>query len=339
MTVPSLLVIMLLLVANGFFVAIEFSLVATPSTRIEPLAQQGHRRASLALAAMHDLNPQLAGAQLGITMASLLLGFIAEPAFADLLEHVLSPLGVPSRMTETLGFVLALVAVTLAHMVIGEMIPKNLAIAQPDRTLLAVAWPNAGYIAVFRPVIWALSAAANAVVRLLGIEPRSELASAHTPDEIASMVAVSRREGMIEDVAHQLLTGALDLGDRPVRAVMTHREAVVTIGHTATVQEAEDRVLATRLTRLVVTGPSGLEDIRGFVHAKDLLTVPEAERRQQLAPARIRSVLTVGAEDTLDDALIAMQRSRRHLAFVTEPGGTTLGIVTLDDVLDALVDT
>src|ERR671913_25403 len=285
----ALLATAVLLVANAFFVAVEFAVVATPRTKIEPLADRGHRRARLALGAIRDLNPQLAGAQLGITMASLLLGFVAEPAFAHAIEDLLHPLGVPDGLSHGIAFALALALVSFAHMVVGEMIPKNIAIAQPDRTLLALAVPNRAYVTLFRPVIWALNASANGLVRLLGTEPVSEISAAHTADEIALMVGASRQEGLIEEVAHQLLTG-------------------------------------------------GLDDVVGFVHAKDLLAVPAEARGRPLPVRLVRRMLVLREAMTLEEALVAMQRARLHLALVTgDEAGTTIGIVALEDVLEALV--
>lgn len=333
MNAGALLATVALLLANAFFVAVEFAVVATPRTK-----DRGHRRARLALGAIRDLNPQLAGAQLGITMASLMLGFVAEPAFAHGIEDLLHPLGVPNGLSHGIAFALALALVSFAHMVVREMIPKNIAISQPDRTLLGLAVPNRAYVTLFRPVIWALNAAANRLVRLLGTEPVSEISAAHTADEIALMVGASRQEGLIEEAAHQLLTGALDLGGRPVRSVMTPRGRVVAVPVAATPVEAERVVTAWGHTRLVVTGPGGLDDVIGFVHAKDLLTVPAEARSRPLPLGLVRRMLVLREATTLEEALVAMQRARLHLALVTGDGAdTTIGIVTLEDVLEALV--
>ncbi|HZA75127.1 MAG TPA: hemolysin family protein [Acidimicrobiales bacterium] len=336
MTAGALAATLALLLANAFFVAMEFAVVATPRTRIEPLAARGHRRARVALAAIRDVNPQLAGAQLGITAASLVLGFVAEPAFARVTEDVLHPIGVPDGVSHAIAFALALVIVSFAHMVVGEMIPKNIAIAQPDRTLLWLAVPNRAYLIVFRPVVWGLNATSNGLVRALGVEPRAEVESTHTADEIAFMVGASRREGLIGEVAHQLLTGALDLGGRPISSVMTPRDRVVSVARSASPAEAERIVTASGHTRLVVTGPGDVDDVLGFIHAKDLLTVPVEARDRPLPLGRVRRMLGLAADATLEDALVAMQQARAHLALVTREG-QTVGIVALEDVLEALV--
>ena len=333
----ALLIALLLLLANGFFVAVEFALIASRRTKLEALAEHGSTRARLAIGSMRDLNLQLAGAQLGITMASLLLGFVAEPALADLIEDVTgSFVDLPDGVLRTLGFVLALTIVAFLHMVIGEMVPKNVAIADPERTLLLLAVPNRAYVTVFGPVLRVLNALSNAGVRLLGIEPRDELATSASADELAAMLGASRDQGLIEDVAHQLLTGALDLGDRSITTVMVPRERVVWLPRRATPEEAEALVVASGHTRLLVAGEE-VDDVLGFVHAKDLLTVSGPARQRPLPLGRVRRMLVLGARTSLDDALLAMQRARVHVAVVKDAAGRTLGIATLEDVIEALV--
>jgi CBS domain containing-hemolysin-like protein len=326
----------LLLLANGFFVAVEFAVLASRTTRVEPLAATGHRRARLALRAMRDLNTQLAAAQLGITMASLLLGFVGEPAMADLIESAIEPvIELPDGLLHGIGFGVGLAIVVFLHMLVGEMVPKNIAIAQPEGTLLWLVLPNRGYIAVFRPVVWSLNWMANGIVRLLGVEPLDELATARTAEEIASIVGASRREGLIAEVEHQLLTGALDLGDRPVETVLIPLDTVTAIARTASPADAERVITATGHSRVLVFGRAR-DDVLGFIHAKDLLTVPAAARTAPLPLGRIRPVLVVGSERSLTDVLLAMQRARLHVAVVSH-NGLTRGIVTLEDVLEALV--
>ena len=333
----NLLFAVLLLLANGFFVAVEFALIASRRTKLEGLAEQGSARARLAIGAMRHLNVQLAGAQLGITMASLLLGYVAEPTVAGLIEDATETfVELPEGVLHTIGFVVALTIVAFLHMVIGEMVPKNVAIAAPERTLLALAWPNRVYVTVFGPVLRVLNAISNAGVRLFGIEPRDELATAASADELASMLGASRDEGLIEEVAHQLLTGALDLGDRSVTTVMVPRDGVVWLPRTATPAEAEALVVSSGHTRLLVAGDE-VDDVLGFVHAKDLLTMSGPARHRPLPLGRIRRMLLLGSRTSLDDALLAMQQARVHVAVVADANGRTLGISTLEDVLEALV--
>lgn len=337
MTAANLALTFALLVVNGLFVAVEFALIASRRTKLQEQAEAGSATARIALGAMRHLNVQLAGAQLGITTASLVLGYVAEPTVAGLIEGGVGRIvDVPHGVLDTTGFVVALVIVAFLHMVIGEMVPKNIAIAAPERTLLALALPNRAYVAVLRPLLAALNALANAGVRALGIEPRDELATAATGDELAAMLGASREEGLIEEVAHQLLTGAIALGDRSITSVLVPLAAVVRLPRAATPEEAEALVVSSGHTRLLVAG-SAPDEVLGFVHAKDLLTIPEEARGRPLPMGRIRRMLAVGASTSLDDALLAMQRARIHLAVVTDERGATLGIVTLEDVIEALV--
>jgi len=333
----NLLFALLLLLANGFFVAVEFALIASRRTKLEALAEEGSSRARLAVGAMRHLNVQLAGAQLGITMASLLLGYVAEPAVAGLIEDATSTfVHLPERLLTTIGFVVALTIVAFLHMVIGEMVPKNVAIADPERTLMALAWPNRAYVTVFGPVLRVLNALSNAGVRALGVEPRDELATAASADELALMLGASRDQGLIEEVAHQLLTGALDLGDRTITTVMVPRDGIVWLPRTATASEAEALVVSSGHTRLLVAG-EGVDDILGFVHAKDLLTLAGPARQNPLPLGRVRRMLVLGSRTSLEDALLAMQQARVHMAVVAGGDGHTLGIATLEDVIEALV--
>lgn len=326
-----------LLGANAFFVAVEFALVASRRTRVETMAEGGSATARLALSQMQDLNVQLAGAQLGITMASLGLGFVAEPAVARLIDTALgSVLDLPPGLLHTISFVVSLTIVVFLHMVLGEMVPKNVAIAGPERTMLRLARANRAYVFVFGPLIRLLTAMANGGVRALGVEPRDELTDAHTAEEFADMLAESRDEGMIEEFAHELLSGALDFVDRPIESVMVDRQDVVTLGVDATVAEAESLVVASGHSRLPIIGDD-IDDVRGFVHAKDLITLsPTAHAR--MVPARlVRRMLRIPVGRSFAEVLRAMRVARVHVAVVQVEGGVTAGIVTLEDVLEELV--
>jgi CBS domain containing-hemolysin-like protein len=336
-TTVNLLLALVLLAANGFFVAVEFALLASRRTKLESMAEQGSGSARIALGSMRHLNHQLAGAQLGITMASLLLGFVAEPTVAGLIEGGIERfVELPESVLHTIGFVVALTIVVFLHMVVGEMVPKNIAIAAPERTLLALAYPNRLYVAVFGPVMRALNVLANAAVRLLGVEPRDELSTSASAEELAMMLSASREEGLIEEVAHQLLAGALDLGGRRITTVMVPRSEIVWLPRTATAVQAEQLVVSSGHSRLVVAG-EGVDDVLGFVHAKDLLTIASEARDGPLPLGRVRRMLVLGERTSLDDALLAMQQARLHMAVITRGDGHTVGVVTLEDVIEELV--
>jgi CBS domain containing-hemolysin-like protein len=326
-----------LLLANGFFVAVEFALIASRRTKLEAMAERGSARARLAVGSMRHLNLQLSGAQLGITMASLLLGYVAEPTVAGLIEDAIEVFGeVPDGLLHTIGFIVALTIVAFLHMVIGEMVPKNIAIADPERTLLRLSVPNRVYVTIFGPLLRLLTAIANVGVRAFGVEPRDELATAASSQELATMLGASRDEGLIEDVAHQLLTGALHLQDRRVTTVMVPRAGIEWLSRTSTPAEAEALVVSTGLTRLLVAG-HGVDDVLGYLHAKDLLTLSGEARHRPLPLGRVRRMLVVGQETSLDDALLAMQRARLHVALVVDGSGSTVGLASLEDVIEALV--
>lgn len=338
MNIGALVATVALLAANGFFVAVEFALVASRRTKLESMAEEGQKGARRALDSIADLSSQLAGAQLGITVASLLLGYVAEPAIAHALESLLhDTVDLPESVTTTIGFVIGLGIVVFLHMVLGEMVPKNIAIAGPERTLLALDLPNRAYLWVFGPVISVLNAIANVVVRLLGFEPADELSSSHTSGELAEMISASRAEGMIADVEDQLLRGALSIGESPVRDLMIARDKVGYVERTATATGAEETVVRTGHSRLVVVGAGGLDDVLGFIHAKDLLTIPGPLRDQPLPLGRIRRIPIVRDDAVIDDVLYALQDARVHLAVVADGAGRTLGLVSLEDVLEELV--
>ena len=325
-----------MLAANAYFVAIEFALVSSRRTKLEPLAEEGSRRARRALAATGDLNLELAGAQLGITMASLLLGFVAEPLVVHALEGVLGVTGLPEGATTAIAFLVGLSIVVFLHMVVGEMVPKNVAIAAPERTLLALMPLDRVYLAVFRPVVRLLDGLASLGLRVVRVERRDELGGTHTAQELAVMLAESHEEGLIEDFAHDLLAGVLDFGDRTAADVMVGRDDIVAIDRGTTVAEAEARIVAAGHSRLPVLGATPDEPL-GFVHAKDLLAV-EDDAVGRPVPARlVRPLPVVRADRALDEVLLAMRRTRVHVALVADEAGRTAGLVTLDDLLEELV--
>jgi CBS domain containing-hemolysin-like protein len=332
----ALVAALALLLVNAFFVAVEFALIAARRTQIEPLAAEGGRRARLALASMQELSLQLAGAQLGITMASLGLGFVAEPAVAHLIEEALhAVVELPAGVLHTISFIVALSIVVFLHMVLGEMVPKNIAIAGPERALLLLAVPNWLYVRVFRYPLWLLNGLANLGVRALGVQPRDELSDSHSTAELSSMLSASRDEGLLEEFEHALLRGALTFGERTTSSVMLGRDAMVTVQRWATIGEIEQVVVATGHSRLPFVN-GGLDAVVGFVHAKDLLNVPPDEYGRRLPARLIRRMLLVPPTQSLEALLLSMRQERIHVAVVVDEG-RTLGMVTLEDLLEELV--
>ncbi len=336
MSVGGLVATLLLLLANGFFVAVEFALIASRRTKLETLAADGDRRARVALDAHRDLALQLAGVQLGVTMASLGVGYVAEPTIGSGIESAVRSFGLAASAATTIGFVLALGIVVILHLVIGEMLPKSLTLAGPERAILLLAWPQRLYVALFRPIIRVLNGLANAGVRLFGVEPKDDLATVASADEIAVMLANSRAEGLLAPSEHELLSGALDFGARDVASIMIPRDQVVTVRAVEPVRSIEAVIVKRGHSRLPVIG-SGPDEVLGFLHAKDLLDLPDGARHLPYPTQRLRKMLIVAGSMPLVDVLVRMQRLQLHLAIVVGDSERTIGLVTLEDVLESLV--
>jgi len=322
-----------LLLANGAFVALEFALVGARFSRLEPLAADGRRSARLAVVAMRRLNVQLAGAQLGITLASLSLGYVAEPLVVHALEDLLALGPVPPAVGRVVSLVLGIGVVVFLHMVVGEMVPKNLAITAPERTLLVLARPNQWYLRVVGPLVWLLNAIALAGVRLLRVTPRDAVDTVPTADDLARMLDESHRLGLIEGGAQRLLTGVLEFGSRTVAAVMVPPEAIVALDDTTTVAEAEALVASSGHSRLPMVASGG--EPLGFVHAKDLLALGEGMANRPVPMRLVRSMPVVGSDASLDEVMGTMRRTGKHMALVSD--GQITGLVTMEDLLEELV--
>lgn len=335
-----LVIVLVLLAVNGFFVALEFALVGSRSSRLEPLADAGDRSAARALAAMRDLNAQLAGAQLGITIASLLLGMFGEPAIAHILSTPIELIPrVPEGWVHPIAAVIGLLIVVFAHMVFGEMVPKNITLSRPESTLRVLTGPNRIYLALARPFTVVLNAVANVGVRLFGVEPRDELVNAHTSQELAALVAASKEGGVIPDTAAAILSGVLDFGGREVRSMMVQRESISTVSVRTSALDAERLFATSPHTRLIVMGEDGPDDVRGFLHSKDLLTLDRSVMATISIEAITRTLPDAAADSTVEPVMLEMQATGVHIAKVIDPGSHTMvGIITLDDLLGGLLN-
>jgi CBS domain containing-hemolysin-like protein len=318
---PFLLALALLLV-NAFFVGAEFAVISARRSQIEPRA-------------LEHLSLMLACAQLGITVASLGLGAVAEPAVAHLLEVPFATARLPQDLVHPVAFVIALGIVVYLHVVVGEVVPKNLAIAAPERSALVLAPALVAVARVVRPLVVALDAAARLLLRLLRVEPKAELASAFTAEEVHSIVTESRREGLLDEDEHGLLTGALELSAQPVSEVMVPVDRLVTVPAGATPEEIERVVARTGFSRLPVAAST--PDLVGYLHVKDLLFADDVAYAAPLPARRIRALVSLPADEDVEDALVTMQRAGAHLARVVDAGGTAVGVVFLEDVLEELV--
>ncbi|HEU4541446.1 MAG TPA: hemolysin family protein [Jiangellaceae bacterium] len=327
---------LLLLAGNAFFVGAEFALISARRTQIEPRAQAGSRAARITLRGMESVSLMMAGAQLGITMCSLGLGAVGEPAVAHLIEPGFEAVGLPDALVHPIALVIALAIVVVLHMVLGEMVPKNIAIAGPERAALALGPPLYAVVTVLKPVIWLLNAAANIVLRLIRVTPQDEVTSTFTADEVAAFIAQSRREGLLDEYEHELLTGALAFTDTQVRSVVLGIDALVTVPEHVTPAELDEICALTGFSRFPVVNDSG--DLVGYIHLKDVLDTPEEHRNHPVHPKWLRPLVSVGLDQSLRDVLSIMQSHGAHMARVVDPhDDSVVGVATLEDVLEELV--
>ncbi|GAA3683619.1 hemolysin family protein [Nocardioides ginsengisoli] len=331
----GVLLAVVLLAANAFFVGAEFALISARRSQIEPRAQAGSRMARITLDAMERVSEMMAGAQLGITICSLGLGAVGEPALAHLIEPVFHDLHVPDEWLHPVAFVLALCIVVFLHVVLGEMVPKNIAIAGPDRAALILGPPMLGIVTVLRPLIIAINAIANAILRLLHIEPKDEVGSTFTREEVAALVEESHGEGLLAEDEYDRLSGALGFTEKTVGEIMMRPETLATVVRGSTGADVEALCAATGFSRFPVVGEHG--DLAGYLHIKDVLEPDEERRLRPVADRWIRPFATVSADTLLHDALEVLQRRGSHMARVVGVDGTTQGVAALEDVIEELV--
>ncbi|MEU9103958.1 hemolysin family protein [Streptomyces xanthophaeus] len=334
MTAIQLLIGLATLVVNAFFVGAEFALISVRRSQIEPYAEEDDRRARAVLWGLEHVSAMMAAAQLGITLCTLVLGVVAEPAIAHLLTPVFDLVGVPAGLTHAISFVIALTLATYLHMLFGEMVPKNVALAEPVRTALALGPPLVTLTRALKPVIFAINAFANALLRLLRVEVKDEVAATFTDDELARMVKDSSDAGLLDDRASERLHDALELGRRPVTDVVLPADSVVTARLGITPTDLERLSATSGYSRFPVVDAQ--HGILGYLHVKDALDAEGAERDEPFPATAVRAIAQVRAETPLDDVLTAMRRSRTHLAAVLGPAGTMAGLVTMEDVLREL---
>lgn len=329
----GLLVAAALLLGNSFFVGAEFAVMTARRSQIEPLAQAGVRGARTTIAAMENVSRMLACAQLGITVCSLGLGAVAEPVIAGLLREPFDAAGLPHGLVHPVAFTIALALVVYLHVVLGEVVPKNLALAAPDRAALVLAPPLAWCARATGPLAAALHWAATRVVRLFGVDPKDEVTSVFTADEVASILAESRRKGLIED-EQGLVTGALAFASRDAGEAAVPLADLVVLPESASPADVERAVAQTGYSRFPVTGGT---ELLGYLHLKDVLGAAGAERDRPIPRRRLRELATVGAADDAEDVVAVMQRTGAHLARVVDAAGRVVGVVFLEDMLEQLV--
>jgi CBS domain containing-hemolysin-like protein len=332
----AILVALLLLAANAFFVGAEFALISARRDRLEPMAARGAHRARTVIRAGEKLSLMLAAAQLGITICSLGLGSLGEPVVARQLEWLAGPLGVPDAVLHTVSFVVALGIVTVAHIVLGEMVPKNIAIAGPERTALWMVPPLVAWMRLTRPVIVVLNWIANHVLRVFGVQPRDELDSAYSPDELANLIADSSCEGLLDSQEQRRLTQTLSTRERTVADVLVPSSGLTTVPAEPTVGDIERAVAQTGFSRFPLRAG---EQLVGYLHVKDVLELLGRPPDTSVPPSSVRPLPEVQSTAKLDEALALLRRSRSHLARVAGPDGSTAGVVALEDLVEEYVGT
>ncbi|MEU2225145.1 hemolysin family protein [Streptomyces sp. NPDC018347] len=331
MSVLQLLFAALLVLVNGFFVAAEFAFVSVRRSQIEPL---GTARARQVLYGLERLPQMMAAAQFGVTVCSLTLGAVAEPTVARLLEPLFEWIHLPHGLVHPLGYVLALAAVVFFHLVIGEMVPKNLAMAAPEKAALRLG-PGLVYFArLCKPITVALGACAQGILRLFRVEPKDEVEAVVTTEQLNRLLEDSGQAGLLDPEEQERLEDALELGSRPVTDVLLRRESLVTVDPSVTPGEIVELTARTGYSRFPVAatekGP-----FMGYVHVKDVLDLEDSDRA---VPQQVwRPMATLRSELPLDDALTVMRRAATHLAQVADATGRVLGLVALEDVLETLV--
>ncbi len=355
-------VVVLLLALSAFFVAAEFALISARRTEVEPRAVTS-ARARMTLKAMEDVSVMMACAQLGITVCGVLLGALGEPAVASLLEPVFHDLGVPEAWLHPVSLVVALLLVVSAHVALGEMVPKNIALAGPENTAILLAPPLRAIAMFLGPIVRGLNHMSNAVVRLIGREPKDEIASSFTRDEVAGLVAESRSEGLLDPQEHSLISSALDFDTGTIDQLLLADADVVSLPTGATAAEVEQACARTGFSRFPIRDDDGR--FSGYLHIRDVIDIPTERRHEPVPVGRIRPLPVVEAGTELRVALDRMRRRGAHLAQIAAPmsamepaaadadpavaltelvippvepaPAARLGLVTLEDVIEELI--
>ncbi|MRG61759.1 DUF21 domain-containing protein [Agromyces sp. CFH 90414] len=326
--------LVVLLAANAFFVGAEFAVISARRSQIEPLAERGSRRAKTALWAMEHATLMLAMSQLGITICSLLILNVSEPAIHHLLEIPLHLTGWSEEVIGTIAFIITLVLVSYLHVVFGEMVPKNLSFSIPDKAVLLLAPPLVWIARVFRFAIVALNATANGVLRLFGVEPKNEAASTFTLEEVQTIVDQSRREGVLDD-ASGTLSAAFEFTTKRVIDVAVPMADLVSLPPGATPGDVERAVARHGFSRYVLVGADGEPD--GYVHLKDVIDLDDDEFDDPLPAKRVRRLVSIFDGTDLEDALATMRRLGTHVARAFDEAGATTGVIFLEDIIEELV--
>ncbi|MGW7683512.1 hemolysin family protein [Kribbella sp. NPDC054772] len=333
-TTWALIISAVLLALNGFFVAAEFALVASKRHRLEEMAASGSRSARAAIAGVSELSLMLAGAQLGITLCTLGLGSLSEPAIAQLLHPLFELAHVPEGVGHVIALIIAVGGIGLLHVLLGEMAPKSWAISDPERSALVLALPFRGFTYVFRPLLSVLNWMANLCVRAVGVTPQNEIANAHGPDELRLLIESSREHGTLEQPEHELLTAMLALQNTTVGQVMTPIAQLSTVSASASAREVELISRREGHSRLAVV--SSGTSICGIVHVRDAARATTAGDTGSRASDLMMAALELGENTPVAKAIRTMRDERSQLAVVCG-GEQAIGVVALEDLLEEVI--
>ena len=337
LTALYILIVIVLVFLNGFFVAAEFALVGVRRSRIEALAEAGDRRARRLIGILNDLNAYLSASQLGITLASLGLGWVGEPTVARMIEGPLTRAGVPETVVHVIAFVVAFVVITALHIVLGEQAPKLFGLQMAERVAMATALPMRLFYSVFRWPIRALDHASAAIVRPLGVNADAGHASAYTQEELRHVIEMSRKGGHIEPEEQKLIHRVFEFADAEVREAMVPRTNVDALPLTATLEDTKSAFRSLGYSRLPVYRVR-LDEIVGVLFRRDIEPFLDGSNAEEFDVEKlVHAPLFLPATAKLGSALRQMQSSRTHLAFVIDEHGGLEGIVTLEDLLEEIV--
>jgi CBS domain containing-hemolysin-like protein len=323
---------------NGFFVAAEFGLVSVRRTRIEQLATDGNRAAIVARRAISNPDDFIAATQLGITLASLSLGWIGEPALADLIIPLLNFL--PEKWIGTaahsIAGTIAFIIITFLHVVVGELAPKSIALQHSEQTALIVARPTEIALLIFRPAIWALNGTGNFLLRLLGIQPASGHEQVHSVQELKMLIEASHEEGVLEEQEEQMLKAVFDMRASRALHVMVPRTEMVCIPADAGLEKVIELAAASSLTKFPVF-EGDLDHISGVIYVKDVIRHMRERTEEDTTSALMRDALFLPEAVLVPELLAAFRRARQHIAILVDEYGGTVGLVTLEDLLEEIV--
>ena len=323
-----------LLIANGFFVAAEFAVISARRAQIEPRAEAGSKPAKLTIKGMENVSLILATCQLGVTISGLLILLVAEPAIHELLKGPLGLFALGEELETIVAFAITLVLVSFLHVLIGEMVPKNISFSIPERSALVLVPLVYGLAVIMKPIVFALNAIANGALRLFGVKPKNEANTAYTIEQVEDIVQHSTREGVLSDETGAI-TNTFEFTDKKVKDVLVPVANLITVDLTVTPRDIEQAVAKHGFSRYVVLDEAG--ELEGYLHLKDVIDADETEADLPVQRKLLRTVKSIGGSVELEDALALMQRDRQHLMASYDDEGKLVGLLFLEDILEELV--